>query len=39
MYQADLRYLLGLGCSAVSAPEVLAHAPEAHDALSGHVVH
>lgn len=39
MYQADLRYLLGLGCSTNVAPEMLAHAPEAHDAHSGHVVH
>jgi hypothetical protein len=39
MYQADLRYLLGLGCSTGGVPEMLAHAPHAHGATSGHVVH
>ncbi len=36
MYQADLRYLLGLGCSTGGVPELLAHAPGAGP---GHVVH
>jgi hypothetical protein len=39
MYQADLRYLLGLGCSTGGVPELLAHAPHAHGARLGHVVH
>lgn len=39
MYQADLRYLLGLGCSTGGAPEMLAHARQAHGLSSGHVVH
>lgn len=36
MYQADLRYLLGLGCARGGVPEMLAHA---HGAHAGHVVH
>jgi hypothetical protein len=39
MYQADLRYLLGLGCSTGGVPELLAHAPHAQGAPPGHVVH
>ncbi len=39
MYQADLRYLLGLGCSTGGVPEMLAHAPHAHGTSLGHVVH
>jgi hypothetical protein len=39
MYQADLRYLLGLGCSTGGVPEMLAHAPHPHGASLGHVVH
>ncbi len=38
MYQADLRYLLGLGCSTGGMPELLSHAPPAHGAALGHVV-
>jgi hypothetical protein len=42
LYQADLRYLLGLGCGTGAMPEVLAHASHpvgAAGAAFGHVVH